>query len=155
MNRIWWWKAGVGLATGYVCAPSHLLMTYPCVCVCVCVCACSHVSCSVVSNPLHLCNPMNCSQSSSITSQSVTEEAIHGILQARTREWVAISFFRGSSQPRHQTQVSCIAGGIFTIWATREAPLAQSNPVYPRFVLYLGPFIPFPIEGRFHIYRSL
>ena len=27
---------------------------------------------------------------------------------------------RGSSQPRDQTQVSCIAGGFFTIWATRE-----------------------------------
>ena len=76
MNRIWWWKAGVGLATGYVCAPSHLLMIYPCVCVCVCVRACArtrtHVSCSVVSNPLYLCNPMDCSQSSSVTSQPIT-----------------------------------------------------------------------------------
>ena len=35
---------------------------------------------------------------------------VHGILQARTLEWVAFPFFRGSSQPRDQTQVSCIGG---------------------------------------------
>ena len=44
----------------------------------------------------------------------------HGILQARILEWVAIPFFRGSSQPRDRIQVSCIAGTFFTIWATRE-----------------------------------
>ena len=41
--------------------------------------------------------------------------SVHGILQARIPEWVAISFSRGSSQPRDRTQVSCIAGGYFTI----------------------------------------
>ena len=45
----------------------------------------------------------------------------HEILQARILEWVAIPFSRGSSQPRDQTQVSRIAGGFFTSWATREA----------------------------------
>ena len=49
-------------------------------------------------------------------------KGIHGILQARILEWVAISFSRGSSQPRHWTWVSCTAGGFFTIWATRKAP---------------------------------
>ena len=44
-----------------------------------------------------------------------------GILQARTLEWVAILSSRGSSQPKDRTQVSLIAGGFFTIWATREA----------------------------------
>ena len=44
------------------------------------------------------------------------------ILQARILEWVAFPFSRGSSQPRDQTQVSCIAGRFFTSWATREAP---------------------------------
>ena len=38
---------------------------------------------------------------------------VHGILQARILEWVAIPFFKGSSQPRDLTQVSCIAGGFF------------------------------------------
>ena len=40
--------------------------------------------------------------------------SIHGILQARRLEWVAISFSRASSQPRNQTWVSCIAGRFFT-----------------------------------------
>ena len=46
---------------------------------------------------------------------------VHGILQVRILEWVAFPFSRGSSQPRDRTQVSCIAGGFFTSWATREA----------------------------------
>ena len=40
----------------------------------------------------------------------------------RILEWVAYPFSRGSSQPRNQTGVPCIAGGFFTSWATREAP---------------------------------
>ena len=36
---------------------------------------------------------------------------VHAILQARILEWVAIPFSRGSSQPRDQTQISCIVGG--------------------------------------------
>ena len=47
--------------------------------------------------------------------------SVHGILQARILEWVAFSFSRGSSQPRDRTQVSRIAGGFLTSWATREA----------------------------------
>ena len=47
--------------------------------------------------------------------------SVHGILQARALEWVAISFSRESSQPRDWTRVSSIAGTLFTIWATREA----------------------------------
>ena len=39
---------------------------------------------------------------------------IHGILQARILEWVAIPFSKGFSQPRDQTQVSRIAGRFFT-----------------------------------------
>ena len=44
---------------------------------------------------------------------------VHGVLQARILEWVAFPFSKGSSQPRVQTQVSSIAGGFFTSWATR------------------------------------
>ena len=43
------------------------------------------------------------------------------LLQARTLQWVDMPSSRGSSQPRDQTQVSRVAGGLFTIWATREA----------------------------------
>ena len=40
---------------------------------------------------------------------------------SRILEWVAISFSRGSSQPRNWTQVSCIAGRFFTNWTIRQA----------------------------------
>ena len=43
--------------------------------------------------------------------------SVYGIFQARILAWVAISFSRGSSQPRDQTYISrvpCIAGGFFT-----------------------------------------
>ena len=46
---------------------------------------------------------------------------VHGILQAWILEWVAFPFSKLSSQPRDQIQVSCIVGGLFTNWATREA----------------------------------
>ena len=50
--------------------------------------------------------------------------AVHGILQARNLEWIAFPFSRGYSKLRDQTQVSRIAGGFFTSWATREAQIA-------------------------------
>ena len=46
---------------------------------------------------------------------------VHGILQARILEWVALSFSRASSQPRDWTEVSQIADGLFASWAMREA----------------------------------
>ena len=58
------------------------------------------------------------SESHSVISDSLQP---HGFFQARMQEWVAFPFSRGSSQPRDPTQVSCIAGGFFTSWATREA----------------------------------
>ena len=45
---------------------------------------------------------------------------VHGILQAKILEWVAFPFSRWSSQPREQTQISCIVGIFLTSWATRE-----------------------------------
>ena len=55
---------------------------------------------------------MDCSPSGS---------SVHGILQARILEWVAIPFSRVSSLPRDWTQISCIAGGLFTTWATKTS----------------------------------
>ena len=49
--------------------------------------------------------------------------SVHGILQVRILEWVAIPLSSGSSWPRDWTQVSYIAGRFFTIWATRETYL--------------------------------
>ena len=57
---------------------------------------------------------------------------VHGILQARILEWVAFPFSRGSSQPRDRTQVSHIAGGFFTSWATRKP--------FPVYRLWLNAF---------------
>ena len=53
---------------------------------------------------------------------SLPGSSVHGILQVKILEWVAISFSRGSSRPTNQTQVSCIAGRLFTDWAMGEAP---------------------------------
>ena len=50
-----------------------------------------------------------------------TPWTVHGIFQARIVEWVANPFSRGSFQPSNPTQVSCIEGGFFTSWATKEA----------------------------------
>ena len=47
--------------------------------------------------------------------------SVHGILQLRILEWMAVPFSRGSSWPRDQTWVSCIVSGLFTTWAIREA----------------------------------
>ena len=46
--------------------------------------------------------------------------SVHGIFQAIVLEWIAISFSRGSSQPRDRTRVSRIVDRRFTVWATRE-----------------------------------
>ena len=73
---------------------------------CVCV--------KVVQSCPTLCDPM--------------DYMVHGILLARILEWVAFRFSRGSSQPRDWTQVSHIAGGFFTNWATRE-PLQSKSPL--------------------------
>ena len=55
----------------------------------------------VTQSYLTLFNPVDCSP---------PDSSVHGILQARILEWVAIPFSRRSSRPREQTQVSCIAG---------------------------------------------
>ena len=63
--------------------------------VCVCVCVCDQ-SCAT------LCDPMDCSPLGS---------SIHGNLQARILEWVAIPFSRDQTRI---SCISCIAGGFFT-----------------------------------------
>ena len=67
----------------------------------------------VAQSCLTLCDPVDC---------RLPGFSIHGILQARLLEWVTISFSRGSSRPRDQTQVSHIEGRRFNLWATRESP---------------------------------
>ena len=74
---------------------------------------CTFTSVLIAQLCLTLCNPKECSPPGS---------SIHGILQARVLEWVAIPFSRGSSLPRDWTRVFCIVGRFFTVWDTREAP---------------------------------
>ena len=58
---------------------------------------------SVVSN---ICKIMNC---------TLPGSSVHGILQARILEWVAISFSSGSSQSRNRTRASCISDRVFRL----------------------------------------
>ena len=66
----------------------------------------------VTKSYLTLCDPVDLSPPGS---------SVHWVFQARILKWVAIPFSRGSSKSRIQTQVYCIAGRFFTLWATKEA----------------------------------
>ena len=79
-----------------------------------CVCVCARLG---IQSCLILCDPVDCHPPGS---------SVHRILQARILEWVAILFSRESSQPKDQTQVSCIADRFFTIWANREARVSRT-----------------------------
>ena len=72
------------------------------------------------------CDPMGC---------SLPGSSVHGILQARILEWVAISFSWGSSRPGNQTRVSCIVGRFFTNWPKREAE--HTSHCFKMFILLL------------------
>ena len=74
--------------------------------------------------------------------------SVHGILQARMLEYLAIPFSRKSSWPRDQTQVSCIAGRFFTNWVTREAlNFAYILKILSYFILFAYTLIP----SRWHL----
>ena len=72
--------------------------------ICVCV--------LVVQSCLTLCDAMN---------RSPPGSSVHGFLQARILEWIAIPFSTGSSWPKDQGLVFCITGRFFTIWATGKS----------------------------------
>ena len=84
-----------------------------------------NTACRVLSHfqsCLTLCNPMDC---------SLPSISVHGILQARILEWVAMPSSRGSFQPRDQTQVSCvfcITGRFFTTEPLRKPQLNTTHP---------------------------
>ena len=85
---------------------------------------------SVVSNS---CDPMDCSPPGS---------SVHGVLQARIPEWVAISLSRGSSRPRNQIWVSWTAGRFFTDWTMRE-PFIINKLYYLLLINADSSYIPF------------
>ena len=80
-----------------------------------------------------LCDPMDCSPPGS---------SVHGVLQVSILEWAAISFSRGSSQPKNQARVSWTAGRFFTIWATREWCLPSQFKVVNTSELFVITYIP-------------
>ena len=86
-----------------------------------------HAVCLVSQSCLTLCDPMD---------RGPPGSSVHGILQAKVLAWVAMLSSRGSSQPRDWTQVSHIASGFLTVWATREA--LKVPPRYNHFMLYFG-----------------
>ena len=83
----------------------------PCSCLCVCV--------WITQSCPTFCDPTNCSPPGF---------SVHGIVQARILESIAIPFSRGSSQPRDRTLVSC---RFFTIWATGKSSSYLIPPLYP------------------------
>ena len=83
---------------------------YVCVSVCVCVCVLVAQSCPTLWNP---------------TNYTPSCSSVHGILQVRILEWIAIPFSRGSSWPR----IFCITGRFFTVWATKEAQSGEQGRV--------------------------
>ena len=93
---------------------------------------------------LWLCNALD---------DSLPGSSVHGILQSRVLEWVAISFSRGSSWPRDWTQISCTAGSCLPsespgkpggsclmyhlyVWSFRTAGRACANSLFPTQSLY-------------------
>ena len=83
--------------------------------------------------------------------------SVHGILQVRIPEWVAISFSRGCSRPRDPTLVCCIAGGFFAIWQIMHEMRLCTGYVWDETTNYSvleGPFM-FPQVRRWkHFFRS-
>ena len=90
----------------------------------------------VAQSCLTLCNPM--------------DYIVPGILQVKILEWVAILFSGESSQTRNRTQVSCIAGRLFTSWATREAHNVLPNQYLWVMVLSKGSSTEKTIERSKH-----
>ena len=85
----------------------------------ICVVCLAHVCVRLVDQScLILCNPVDCSPPGS---------SLHGILQARILEWVAIPFSRGSSWRRGQTCASCIGRQILSHWANGKPFLVHSR----------------------------
>ena len=92
-----------------------------------------------------LCNTMDCSP---------LGYSVHEIFQAKTLEWVVISYSRGSSQPRYRTCVSCnscIGRQILYHWATWEA----HNLHYIKFIdIYICDFMKLIILHEVVLWRQ-
>ena len=69
--------------------------------------------------------------------------SVHGISQARTLAWIAISFPKGSSRPRNRTHVSCIGRRVLYHWTSWEAQIHQTCEGLTHFIpSHIPYFIP-------------
>jgi len=92
-------------------------------------------ACSVALSCQILCNPMDYSPPGSF---------VHGIILARILEWVATSFSRGPSQPRHWAWVSCtlcIGRRILYHWTTWESPIVNNAGMKPWIQVFVWIYI--------------
>ena len=97
------WSTGLPSQVQNPLKPAHCGSdrSFRAVCVCVCVCACA-----IAQSCMTLHHPIDCSPPVS---------PIHGTSQARILQWFAISSSRGSSRPRDQNRICCLAGRFFTM----------------------------------------
>ena len=101
------------------------------VCVCVCVCVCAQLY-------LTLCDPMDCSPPGSF---------VHGILQTRILEWIAMPSSRGSSWSRGQTHISYV---FCTGWvgSLSLVPLGKSQSESVKSLIHVQLFVtPWSVHG--------
>ena len=91
---------------------------------------------------------------------SLSGSSVHGILQARILEWVAISSSRGSSWPRDWTWVSQTAGRFFTLWATRAVSvglvpsMSSEGDLFPCLFQFLVTFCTPWLVALFTIFKA-
>ena len=94
----------------------------------VCALMCLYMCVLAAQSCLTLCNPTDC---------NLPGSCVRGILQARILGWVAIFFSRRSPWPKGWTQVSCVAGRFFTLWATSVSVYVCIYVWYFFFLFYL------------------
>ena len=117
MYRIISWVVGISYFIWQVCSLEKSLLEFACL---ILYLKSKESESEVAQSHSTLCDPMDC---------SLPGSSSHGIFQEIVLELVAMSFSRGSSWPRDQTQVSCIVDRRFTIWATREVQV-QTCPLF-------------------------
>jgi len=112
-------------------APAPRVCVCVCVCVYVCVCVCVHALTHALSHVRLFCDPMDCSPQGS---------SVHGILQARILEWVAISFSRDLPDPGIIPVSPALAGGFFLLLSHLGSPLQSLTPYQlTRHLLWIQP----------------
>ena len=103
--------------------------------------------CLVAQSCLTLCDLMDC---------RLPNSSVHGILQARIQEWVAIPFFRGCSWPRDGTLVSCIAGRFLYCLSHQGSPFIDK---YVQIILSIDlwdiHFLLVPLHGLFFSFPKM